>query len=255
MAGAAAALALAACDDAPRDSAARPAAAHTAEPERPRGAVENCSTRSEASFPKAFTDRRNVVVGPLVLIGAASTSAATVRRFGGNKFPALVRAGHRVTVALSPQHAPGRRPRLRAAPRGRRVEAARRAPGRDLRRLPARQGVGQRCRRPAGHVLVRVRADRLTSVRAARGVGGLRAFAPSRRAAHGRALAASRFTAATGRSTRCGRCAPRAAGRRSGAGRRGKRSRRRRRRPRPRRARQRRSPPARPRSRCHRPRC
>ncbi len=103
LAGAAAALALAACDDAPRHSAARPAAAHTALPERPRGAVENCSTRSEASFPEAFTDRRNVVVGPLVLIGAASTPAATVRRFGGNKFPALVRAGHRVTVALSPQ--------------------------------------------------------------------------------------------------------------------------------------------------------
>jgi hypothetical protein len=70
--------------------------------ERPRGVVEDCSTRSEATFPAAFTDPRNVVVGPLVLVGAASTPPTTVRRFGGNKFPALVRAGHRVTVVLSP---------------------------------------------------------------------------------------------------------------------------------------------------------
>jgi hypothetical protein len=101
MAGTAAVLALAACGDASRDGAGRPAAAHVQEPERPRGVVENCSTHSEASFPGAFTDQGNVVVGPLVLVGAAYTDAATVRRFGGNKFPALVRAGHRVTVALS----------------------------------------------------------------------------------------------------------------------------------------------------------
>ena len=68
---------------------------------RPHGAVENCSTRSEASFPGAFSDPRNVVVGPLVLVGAAYTAPGTVRQFGGDKFPALVRAGHRVTVALS----------------------------------------------------------------------------------------------------------------------------------------------------------
>lgn len=68
--------------------------------ERPRGVVEDCSTRSEAGFPAAFTDPHNVVVGPLVLIGAAYTPPSTVREFGGNKFPALVRAGHRVTVAL-----------------------------------------------------------------------------------------------------------------------------------------------------------
>jgi hypothetical protein len=42
-----------------------------------------------------------VVVGPLVLVGAAYTPPDTVREFGGNKFPALVRAGHRVTVAVS----------------------------------------------------------------------------------------------------------------------------------------------------------
>lgn len=66
----------------------------------PRGAVADCSTRSEARFPGAFTDPANLVVGPLVLVGGAYTSARTVRQFGGNKFPALVRAGHRVTVEL-----------------------------------------------------------------------------------------------------------------------------------------------------------
>lgn len=69
--------------------------------ERPKGAVENCSTRSMADFPGAYSDPHNVVVGPLVLVGAAHTPARTVREYGGNKFPLLVRAGHRVTVALS----------------------------------------------------------------------------------------------------------------------------------------------------------
>jgi hypothetical protein len=78
--------------------AVRPATAVTET--RPRGVVEDCSTRSEAAFPGAFTDEANVVVGPLVLVGAAFTGADTIREFGGNKFPALVRAGHRVTVAL-----------------------------------------------------------------------------------------------------------------------------------------------------------
>jgi hypothetical protein len=69
--------------------------------ERPKGVVENCSTRSMADFPGAFSNPQNVVVGPLVLVGAAHTPASTVREHGGNKFPLLVRAGHRVTVALS----------------------------------------------------------------------------------------------------------------------------------------------------------
>jgi hypothetical protein len=70
--------------------------------ERPKGAVENCSTRSMANFPGTpFSDPHNVVVGPLVLVGAAHTPAHTVREYGGNKFPLLVRAGHRVTIALS----------------------------------------------------------------------------------------------------------------------------------------------------------
>jgi hypothetical protein len=66
----------------------------------PRGAIADCSTRSEADFPGAFADRRNLVVGPLVLVGAAHTPASVIREFGGEKFPALVRTGHTVTVQL-----------------------------------------------------------------------------------------------------------------------------------------------------------
>jgi hypothetical protein len=63
------------------------------------GAPATCRHQSSASFPKSA---RNLVVGPLVLVGArADTSPETVARFGGQKFPALVLAGHRVTVELS----------------------------------------------------------------------------------------------------------------------------------------------------------
>jgi hypothetical protein len=69
---------------------------------RPTHARESCSTRSEANFPGAFTNKRNLVVGPLVMIAAAAeTDAVTVREFGGNKFPLIVKAGHRVTVRLA----------------------------------------------------------------------------------------------------------------------------------------------------------
>ena len=40
------------------------------------------------------------MVGPLVLVGGAYTDAATVREYGGNKFPVLVEAGHTVTVRI-----------------------------------------------------------------------------------------------------------------------------------------------------------
>ena len=66
------------------------------------GHPATCARQSAASFPGAYKDRSNLVVGPLSMIGAGRyTSATTVGRFGGNKFPALVRAGHTVTVALS----------------------------------------------------------------------------------------------------------------------------------------------------------
>jgi hypothetical protein len=106
---AAVALTVAACGGSEREGIAREAAGRTPTPtpargaprKRPHGVVEDCSTRSEASFPAAFSDPHNVVVGPLVLVGAVYTAPDTVREVGGNKFPALVRAGHRVTVALS----------------------------------------------------------------------------------------------------------------------------------------------------------
>jgi hypothetical protein len=66
----------------------------------PVGAVADCSTRSMASFPAAFTRRSNLVVGPLAMIGAGGT-ALFVPAAGGNKFPLLVKAGHRVTIELS----------------------------------------------------------------------------------------------------------------------------------------------------------
>jgi hypothetical protein len=71
------------------------------EAEEPGGVRTDCARQSSARFPGAYRDRRNLVAGPLALVGGATfTDAATVRRFGGNKFPLLVRAGHTVTVSL-----------------------------------------------------------------------------------------------------------------------------------------------------------
>jgi hypothetical protein len=68
---------------------------------RPHAAVIGCADRSEASFPRAFEDRGNIVVGPLVLVGGREpVDEASARRTGGAKYPLLVRAGHRVTVAV-----------------------------------------------------------------------------------------------------------------------------------------------------------
>lgn len=77
-----------------------------AEPiERPLGVPVGCDRQSGAGFPGAYSSRRNLVVGPLSLIGAAAfTDEATVREHGGNKFPLLVRAGHTVTVSVPERH-------------------------------------------------------------------------------------------------------------------------------------------------------
>lgn len=67
----------------------------------PHGVVEDCSTRAWAEFGGAFTNPANLVVGPLALVGAGRpTPTAVVTRFGGNKFPLLVRQGHIVTVQV-----------------------------------------------------------------------------------------------------------------------------------------------------------
>ena len=68
---------------------------------RAKGAAEDCSTRSQADFGPAFTDPGNLVVGPLAMIGAGDfTSASVVRRYGGQKYPLLVKAGHVVRVEV-----------------------------------------------------------------------------------------------------------------------------------------------------------
>jgi hypothetical protein len=69
---------------------------HTA----PTGVVADCATRSLADFPGAFTRPRNLVVGPLALVGAGGTPLFSPAA-GGNKFPLLVKAGHRVILELS----------------------------------------------------------------------------------------------------------------------------------------------------------
>jgi hypothetical protein len=72
----------------------------------PSAAVENCSTQSGADFPHAFTSPRNLVVGPLSLTGAADSPAFVSNSQGTEgwqKFPLLVREGHRVKVELSPK--------------------------------------------------------------------------------------------------------------------------------------------------------
>jgi hypothetical protein len=70
--------------------------------DRPNGVIESCADRSEARFPHAFSRRENLTVGPLAMIGAATlTPPDVVAEFSGNKFPLLVRAGHRVTFELT----------------------------------------------------------------------------------------------------------------------------------------------------------
>jgi hypothetical protein len=85
--------------------AARPAMSGATVRERPHGVVEDCSTRSSARFPGAFTNPRNLIVGPLASIGAGGTPSVVSNSTGTEvfqKFPLLVRNGHRVTVELSP---------------------------------------------------------------------------------------------------------------------------------------------------------
>jgi hypothetical protein len=77
-----------------------PAAPAAASPHS--GGLVTCAQQSGAGFPRAYTSRDNLVVGPLSMIGAGRyTSSATVHQFGGNKFPVLVRPGHTVTLELS----------------------------------------------------------------------------------------------------------------------------------------------------------
>jgi hypothetical protein len=74
-------------------------AAVAAVPGPPAGAPATCRHQSSAGFRAS---PRDLVVGPLVLVGAREySSPAQIRRVGGQKYPALVLAGHRVTIELS----------------------------------------------------------------------------------------------------------------------------------------------------------
>jgi hypothetical protein len=65
------------------------------------GIRETCATRSEGDFGRPFEDPRNLVAGPLVLVGGARfTTPSVVRGYSGQKFPVLVRAEHSVTLAI-----------------------------------------------------------------------------------------------------------------------------------------------------------
>jgi hypothetical protein len=89
---------------APDRGPAAPAATVAASERLPttRAVVADCSMRSGADFPGAFADSRNLVLGPLVWVGAAAyTPPDVVRELGGNKFMLLVENGHRVTLQLS----------------------------------------------------------------------------------------------------------------------------------------------------------
>jgi hypothetical protein len=72
-----------------------------ATPTPPNGAFETCGSRSEADFGRPFEDPRNLVVGPLVLVGGAEfTPASVVRSVKGQKYPVLVRAEHRARIVV-----------------------------------------------------------------------------------------------------------------------------------------------------------
>lgn len=91
--------------EAPSKPKEAPAAAASEEPSGAEGTTKrvrlDCSTQSMADFGDAFADRRNLVAGPLVLVGAAvPVSEAVVRAYGGQKFPLLVKAGQTVTVSV-----------------------------------------------------------------------------------------------------------------------------------------------------------
>jgi hypothetical protein len=70
----------------------------------PRGALATCATQSGADFSNVYNNPINLVVGPLVLVGAGGVPQFVWNSKGTEgweKFMALVSQGHRVTVALT----------------------------------------------------------------------------------------------------------------------------------------------------------
>jgi hypothetical protein len=83
-------------------SAATPATSGAKTRERPRGAVEDCSTTPGWGRRDEFTRRQNLIVGPLA-VERAGNVLAYADSFGGNKIFVYVRGGRRVTLELSPR--------------------------------------------------------------------------------------------------------------------------------------------------------
>lgn len=81
---------------------ATPAMSLLAASERPRGAVEDCSRSPgwPVGSAREFTQRWNLVVGPMALEGAG-VMLGYAESVGGNKLLVHVRGGHRVTLELS----------------------------------------------------------------------------------------------------------------------------------------------------------
>jgi len=83
----------------PAKQTATPTTSLPATRERPRGVVLDCHTQSGIGGGlRQFRSRWNLVVGPLVMTGAAAIPASAE---ASNKFPVYVRGGHRVTVEVS----------------------------------------------------------------------------------------------------------------------------------------------------------
>jgi hypothetical protein len=86
-----------ACGDAPKN----PVAETTPGASEPR---EDCASNAGgATFPGAFTNPENLVVGPLVIVGGASFDRDSARLLGGKRFLVLVLAGHTATIRLAPE--------------------------------------------------------------------------------------------------------------------------------------------------------
>lgn len=74
--------------------------------ERPRGVVSDCAKGGLGGGQghgdlSAFRASRNLVVGPLAMVGASEIPGGYNAAAHGNKFPLYVLAGHRVTLALT----------------------------------------------------------------------------------------------------------------------------------------------------------
>jgi hypothetical protein len=67
-----------------------------------------CARQSGASFPGAFSDPRNLNVGPMTIVGGAeaarAASAPVIRELGWWKAPLLLREGAKVVVSVAWQH-------------------------------------------------------------------------------------------------------------------------------------------------------